>query len=88
MHAGGGKNHWNAGTGNRCPVPGIAWHIELGGTTLANGTANGSTEVPLDDPRLDSIPVETPDKLFLVISAAGEHSCDTTMVDFKVIEQL
>jgi hypothetical protein len=67
---------------------GVAWNIELGGTTVADGTASGSDDVPLDDPRLAAIAVETNDQLYLVISAAGEHSCDTTVVDFKVIEQL
>jgi hypothetical protein len=66
---------------------GVAWSVEHGDTLLAGGNLIDD-EVELDDPNLDGIAVEEDDMLYLVITAAGEHSCDSTTVDFKVIEQL
>jgi hypothetical protein len=66
---------------------GIAWSVEVGDTLLTSGTLANS-EIELDAASLDVVSVEEGDMLYLVVTANGDHSCDTTSVDFKVIEQL
>jgi hypothetical protein len=63
---------------------GVAFHLDFGETPLASGSVLNDT-VPLDTDRLTAIDVEPGDRLSLVISAAGEHSCDTTSVDLRII---
>ncbi len=63
---------------------GIDWYIDRGTTPLAEGSlVNGGTRA-LDDPDLTSVPVIQGDFVYLIVTAAGDHSCDTTMVDLTI----
>lgn len=68
---------------------GVAWSLELrrGQTRqrLAAGTAQGAKAVPVGP--LEPLPVQPGDLLSMVISPRdGNHSCDTTAVDFNLTD--
>lgn len=76
------------GDGDTSCGNGVTWSIQRGDTVLASGGINGNLEVPLSDPDLDAVAVTPGTRLHVVIGADSEHSCDTTVVDLQVIEQL
>jgi hypothetical protein len=85
----------SAAMGDSAGGNGIQWFVVQEGKTgrqvLARGVVDtgGSQTIPgpADAPRLTGVPVEEGDHLALVIGAKdGNHSCDTTLVEFVITE--
>lgn len=63
---------------------GIAWFVDLESETLAQGSFANGGEATLDAEELTGIEVTEGDMLYFIVSAEGEHSCDSTTADIII----
>jgi hypothetical protein len=69
---------------------GTSWFVDRESTPLATGTVASSQEaaVPLPEDELAGIAVNEGTRLYFIIHANGEHSCDTLIADLVIREHL
>lgn len=65
---------------------GVAWFVDLEGATLAQGSFANGGEATLDAEELTGIEVTEGAMLYFIVSADGEHSCDSTIADIIITE--